>query len=99
MRSPSGVIGLVIVVALVLCAGFADYLAPYSPSKMGAGGRFVPPGGKYLLGTDEFATGDHRVEGIVVGRVVVDDPVELACRSKQAVLQSAADGELVGSGC
>ncbi len=54
MRSPSGVIGLVIVVALVLCAGFADYLAPYSPSKMGAGGRFVPPGGKYLLGTDEF---------------------------------------------
>ncbi|MET1416417.1 ABC transporter permease [Roseibium sp. HPY-6] len=54
VRSPSGLIGLAIVLALVFCAGFADVLAPYSPTKMGAGGRFLPPGGKYLLGTDEF---------------------------------------------
>lgn len=54
VRSPSGLIGLAIVLALVFCAAFADVLAPYSPTKMGAGGRFLPPGGKYLLGTDEF---------------------------------------------
>lgn len=54
VRSPSGLIGLSIVLLLVFCAAFADVLAPYSPTKMGAGGRFLPPGGKYLLGTDEF---------------------------------------------
>lgn len=54
VRSPSGLIGLTIVLILIFCAAFADVLAPYSPTKMGAGGRFLPPGGKYLLGTDEF---------------------------------------------
>lgn len=54
VRSPSGLIGLAIVLILIFCAAFADILAPYSPTKMGAGGRFLPPGGKYLLGTDEF---------------------------------------------
>ncbi|WP_299482384.1 ABC transporter permease [uncultured Roseibium sp.] len=54
VRSPSGLVGLSIVLLLVFCAAFADVLAPYSPTKMGAGGRFLPPGGKYLLGTDEF---------------------------------------------
>ena len=46
--------GLLIVVGLVVCAGFAEYLAPYNPSKMGTGGRFMEPGVKFLLGTDEF---------------------------------------------
>ncbi|WP_434055136.1 MAG: ABC transporter permease [Roseibium sp.] len=45
---------MTIVLILIFCAAFADVLAPYSPTKMGAGGRFLPPGGKYLLGTDEF---------------------------------------------
>lgn len=54
LRSPSGAIGLAIVLLLIFCAAFADVLAPYNPTKMGAGGRFLPPGGNYLLGTDEF---------------------------------------------
>ncbi|MEL6102425.1 MAG: ABC transporter permease [Pseudomonadota bacterium] len=54
LSSPSGVIGLAIVVLLVICAAFAEMLAPFSPTKMGAGGRFLPPGDKHLLGTDEF---------------------------------------------
>lgn len=54
LRSPSGAIGLTIVLLLVFCAMFAEVLAPYDPNKMGSGGRFLPPGGKYLLGTDEF---------------------------------------------
>lgn len=54
LSSPSGVIGLAIVLLLIFCAAFAGVLAPYNPTKMGAGGRFLPPGGNYLLGTDEF---------------------------------------------
>ncbi|MEM6693977.1 MAG: ABC transporter permease [Pseudomonadota bacterium] len=54
LSSPSGVIGLGIVLLLIFCATFAEMLAPYNPTKMGAGGRFLPPGGDYLLGTDEF---------------------------------------------
>lgn len=54
MRSPSGAIGLVIVSILLTCALGADFLAPYNPNKMGAGGRFLLPSEKYFLGTDEF---------------------------------------------
>lgn len=54
LGSPSGSIGLAIVLLLIFCAIFAELLAPYNPTKMGAGGRFLPPGGKHLLGTDEF---------------------------------------------
>ena len=54
LGSPSGAIGLGIVLLLVFFAIFADMLAPYDPNKMGAGGRFLPPGGTHLLGTDEF---------------------------------------------
>lgn len=54
LRSPSGTIGLVIVLGLIFCAAFAETLAPYNPTKMGTGGRFLPPGGTFFLGTDEF---------------------------------------------
>ena len=52
--SPNGVVGLVIVLGLIFCAAFAENLAPHNPAKMGAGGRFLPPSGDFLLGTDEF---------------------------------------------
>lgn len=54
LRSPSGTIGLAIVLLLIFSALFAGMLAPFDPSKMGSGGRFLPPGGNHLLGTDEF---------------------------------------------
>lgn len=54
MRSPSGVVGLAIVLGLLVCAIGAEYFAPHSPTKMGTGGRFLPPGGAFILGTDEF---------------------------------------------
>lgn len=54
VRSPSGAIGLAIVLLLIFCALFADVLAPYDPNKMGSGGRFLPPSGDFPLGTDEF---------------------------------------------
>ena len=52
LGSPSGVIGLAIVLLLVFCAAFAEMLAPFSPTKLGAGGRFLPPVEKHLLVTD-----------------------------------------------
>ena len=52
--SPSGAIGLIIVLVLIFCALFAEVLAPYNPNKMGLGGRFLPPSGDFPLGTDEF---------------------------------------------
>lgn len=54
LGSPSGFIGFAIVLGLIFCAAFADVLAPHNPTKMGAGGRFLPPGSEFLLGTDEF---------------------------------------------
>ena len=54
LRSPNGVVGLTIVLGLVFCAMFAEVLAPHNPSKMGTGARFLPPGGDFFLGTDEF---------------------------------------------
>jgi ABC-type dipeptide/oligopeptide/nickel transport system permease subunit len=54
LGSPSGATGLAIVLLLIFCAAFAEVLAPHDPYRMGAGGRFLPPGGDFLLGTDEF---------------------------------------------
>lgn len=54
LRSPNGAVGLFIVLGLVFCAIFAGVLSPHDPARMGAGGRFLPPGGDFLLGTDEF---------------------------------------------
>ncbi|GGA84695.1 ABC transporter permease [Brucella endophytica] len=48
------VLGLVIILALAFVAAFADLLAPHSPiSGDLATQRLLPPGGEYLLGTDD----------------------------------------------
>jgi peptide/nickel transport system permease protein len=53
-RSPAGVIGAAIVLALIVCAIFAPLIAPYDPLRMAAGPRLSPPTLDYLFGTDEF---------------------------------------------
>jgi ABC-type dipeptide/oligopeptide/nickel transport system permease subunit len=52
--TPSGTFGMSVVCLLILCAGLADFVAPYSPVKMGVGKRFLEPSLAYPLGTDEF---------------------------------------------
>lgn len=54
LSTPAGFIGVLIVIVLIGAALFAEQLAPFDPTRMGAGKRFLPPGGDYLLGTDEF---------------------------------------------
>jgi peptide/nickel transport system permease protein len=48
------VIGLVIIVALILTAIFAPWLAPYDPYKMSLGEKLMQPSSAHLLGTDSL---------------------------------------------
>ena len=48
------VIGLVIIVALILTAIFAPWLAPYDPYKMSLGEKLMQPSREHLLGTDSL---------------------------------------------
>lgn len=48
------VVGAIIILAIVCMAVFADSLAPFHPLNQNAGPQLAPPGGKYLLGTDNL---------------------------------------------
>jgi peptide/nickel transport system permease protein len=52
--SPTGQLGLAVVLLLVLCALFAPAIAPYDPLQMGAVPRLQPPSAQYWFGTDDF---------------------------------------------
>ncbi|MFO1059252.1 MAG: ABC transporter permease [Dongiaceae bacterium] len=54
LAEPLGVLGLVLVLAVVLGAVFADHLTPYDPIKMVVRDRFQPPSLVHLLGTDHL---------------------------------------------
>ncbi len=54
LRSPAGAIGAAIIGGVVLLALFADRLARYAPTRMGAGQPLLAPCLAYPLGTDEF---------------------------------------------
>jgi peptide/nickel transport system permease protein len=47
-------VGLAIVVALVLVAIFAPFLAPHDPTHQSLPDKRAKPGGKFILGADEF---------------------------------------------
>lgn len=51
---PTGRVGLIIVVAMSICAIFAPILAPYQPSVINIPMRFSPPSAAYWLGTDHL---------------------------------------------
>jgi peptide/nickel transport system permease protein len=48
------VTGLVLFAAMLFLALAADWLAPYAPQRMQVRARFRPPGGNFLMGTDNF---------------------------------------------
>ncbi|RDC71430.1 ABC transporter permease [Rhodovulum sp. 12E13] len=54
LRSPSGAVGLAIVVILVIAAVFAPLIAPHDPFRMAAGPRLSPPSANHLMGTDQL---------------------------------------------
>jgi peptide/nickel transport system permease protein len=51
-RHPLGLVGLVIVLAFVLVAAFAPWLATYDPLTTNAAASLAPPGGDHILGAD-----------------------------------------------
>lgn len=52
-RDTFGLVGLVIVVAAVVVALFAPWIAPYDPRAMSTGNRLTGPSPTFLLGSDE----------------------------------------------
>jgi peptide/nickel transport system permease protein len=54
MRNPLGVVGLVIVIALLVCAAFAPWLATHDPYLPALGSRLAPPGPDFWFGADEL---------------------------------------------
>ena len=53
-RSNTAVFGLLVVVALILVAAFADVLAPYSATDTNPNATFQMPNSQHLLGTDQL---------------------------------------------
>ncbi|HMQ34821.1 MAG TPA: ABC transporter permease, partial [Chloroflexaceae bacterium] len=69
-RSPVGVTGLIIVLAVVVLAVFGPLIAPHSPDEPNLRARFKPPGfsdsrGTYVLGTDQL--GRDILSRVIVG--------------------------------
>ena len=54
MKNPLGMIGLCIIVLFLLVGIFADFLAPYGYNETHTADRLAPPGGDYILGTDNL---------------------------------------------
>ncbi len=54
-RKPLGAVGGLIVLALLLMAAFANWIAPYSYDQSIPNARLQPPGSGFLLGTDNVS--------------------------------------------
>jgi peptide/nickel transport system permease protein len=54
IRSPQAIIGTLIVLAFAFIAAFGPALSPYQPTAMKMTKRLAPPGGDFLMGTDDF---------------------------------------------
>lgn len=53
-HNPLGALGSVLVIAIVFCGLFGDWLAPYDPFKIQIAERLLPPSSEHLLGTDKL---------------------------------------------
>ncbi|MFV0475569.1 MAG: ABC transporter permease [Pikeienuella sp.] len=54
LRTPQGLIGSILVLLVLLIAGFGPYLAPYDPDAMAPLARYQGPSAAHLLGTDQY---------------------------------------------
>ena len=54
LSNPMTACGIVLCAVVVLAALLAPWLAPYDPNAQDIVDRLAPPGGDYLLGTDQF---------------------------------------------
>jgi peptide/nickel transport system permease protein len=54
IRNPMGLFGALIVALLVLAALTAPWISPFDPIEQHPGSELLPPGGRFLLGTDHL---------------------------------------------
>ena len=54
MRNPLAVVGALILLALLVTAAFAPWIAPYGPLGQDLGARLLPPSAAHWMGTDEL---------------------------------------------
>jgi peptide/nickel transport system permease protein len=54
LRNPLTVVGLVIIIALLLTAAFAPWIAPFNPIEGQLTARLLPPSAEHWMGTDEL---------------------------------------------
>jgi peptide/nickel transport system permease protein len=54
-RKPLGALGALIVLTLLVMAGFAEWIAPYAYDQQISGARLKPPGREFLFGTDNVS--------------------------------------------
>tara|TARA_B100001057_G_C22735695_1_gene905719 strand:+ start:373 stop:1260 length:888 start_codon:yes stop_codon:yes gene_type:complete len=54
LKDPMGVVGLLIVLSFIVVAIFADFLAPYDPSKIDILNKLQGPSAEHFFGTDQL---------------------------------------------
>jgi peptide/nickel transport system permease protein len=54
MHQPLGAAGLIVIIAMGICAAFAPWVAPYDPLTVDYGAMLAPPSPEHWIGTDSF---------------------------------------------
>ncbi len=88
MRNPLGLLGVVLVVALIFTGVFAHWLAPFDPLRLDIPHRFQGPSWTHWLGTDNLGRD-------VLSRVIVGTRIALIVASSTTVLATLG-GLLLG---
>jgi peptide/nickel transport system permease protein len=88
-RNRLALLGLVLVVVLAVSAALAPWLSPYDPGRQSLIEKRAKPGGKYLLGADEFGRD-------ILSRVIYGSRVALLVGVLSVVI-ALAGGLLLGT--
>lgn len=89
LHNPLSVLGLVIILALILTAVFAPWIAPFSPTRQNLSMRLLPPSTEFWLGTDALGRD-------IFSRIVYGSRITLTIVGLVAVL-AAPLGLLIGA--
>ena len=89
LRNPLSALGLLIILVLILTAVFAQWIAPYSPTRQNLSMRLLPPSAEFWLGTDALGRD-------IFSRVVHGARITLTIVGLVAVL-AAPLGLLIGA--
>ena len=89
LRNPLAVVGGLIILALILTAAFAPWIAPESPVGQNLSNRLLPPSASHWMGTDELGRD-------IFSRVVYGARITLLIVALVAVI-SAPLGLIIGA--